>query len=158
MDWMTPLLALLTTGVLILLASRFGARTVAVTPKRPPPPTGLLHCSFCGKSQREVRKLIAGPTVYICEECIGLCNDIIAEEIDRDTKRDEGSLGPEPTPPPPKMPDRGRLRQIAHDLSGAADTLRRIWIIEESESATIIHAMADRIASLAKALRAEASP
>ena len=39
-----------------------------------------LCCSFCGKSQREVRKLIAGPTVYICDECIELCNDIIAEE------------------------------------------------------------------------------
>jgi ATP-dependent Clp protease ATP-binding subunit ClpX len=39
-----------------------------------------LSCSFCGKGQREVRKLIAGPTVYICDECIELCNDIIAEE------------------------------------------------------------------------------
>jgi ATP-dependent Clp protease ATP-binding subunit ClpX len=39
-----------------------------------------LHCSFCGKSQRDVRKLIAGPSVYICDECIELCNDIIAEE------------------------------------------------------------------------------
>jgi ATP-dependent Clp protease ATP-binding subunit ClpX len=38
-----------------------------------------LHCSFCGKSQREVRKLIAGPTVFICDECIELCKDIIAE-------------------------------------------------------------------------------
>ncbi len=37
-----------------------------------------LSCSFCGKSQREVKKLIAGPTVYICDECIELCNDIIA--------------------------------------------------------------------------------
>ncbi len=42
-----------------------------------------LHCSFCGKSQKEVKKLIAGPTVYICDECIELCNDIIAEEGDR---------------------------------------------------------------------------
>jgi ATP-dependent Clp protease ATP-binding subunit ClpX len=39
-----------------------------------------LHCSFCGKGQREVKKLIAGPTVYICDECIELCNDIIEEE------------------------------------------------------------------------------
>ena len=43
---------------------------------------GSLVCSFCGKSQKEVRKLIAGPTVYICDECIGLCNDIIAEEFE----------------------------------------------------------------------------
>jgi ATP-dependent Clp protease ATP-binding subunit ClpX len=42
-----------------------------------------LCCSFCGKSQKEVRKLIAGPTVYICDECIELCNDIIAEEYDQ---------------------------------------------------------------------------
>ncbi len=42
-----------------------------------------LSCSFCGKSQREVRKLIAGPTVYICDECIELCNDIIAEETNK---------------------------------------------------------------------------
>ncbi len=41
---------------------------------------GNLCCSFCGKNQREVKKLIAGPTVYICDECIELCNDIIAEE------------------------------------------------------------------------------
>jgi ATP-dependent Clp protease ATP-binding subunit ClpX len=45
---------------------------------------GNLSCSFCGKSQKEVKKLIAGPTVYICDECIGLCNDIIAEEVEKD--------------------------------------------------------------------------
>jgi ATP-dependent Clp protease ATP-binding subunit ClpX len=43
------------------------------------------RCSFCGKSQEQVRKLIAGPEVYICDECIGLCNDIILEELDDDT-------------------------------------------------------------------------
>ncbi len=42
--------------------------------------TGTLFCSFCGKGQEEVKKLIAGPTAYICDECITLCNDIIAEE------------------------------------------------------------------------------
>ena len=42
-----------------------------------------LSCSFCGKSQKEVKKLIAGPSVYICDECIGLCNDIIAEELEQ---------------------------------------------------------------------------
>ncbi|NIS61971.1 MAG: ATP-dependent Clp protease ATP-binding subunit ClpX [Proteobacteria bacterium] len=44
----------------------------------------VLHCSFCGKSQDEVRKLIAGPTVYICDECIELCNEIIAEESEEE--------------------------------------------------------------------------
>jgi ATP-dependent Clp protease ATP-binding subunit ClpX len=42
----------------------------------------ILKCSFCGKGQKEVRKLIAGPTVYICDECVGLCNEIMAEEIE----------------------------------------------------------------------------
>ena len=41
----------------------------------------LLYCSFCGKSQHEVKKLIAGPSVFICNECVDLCNDIIKEEI-----------------------------------------------------------------------------
>ena len=41
-------------------------------------------CSFCGKNQDEVRKLIAGPIVYICDECIDLCNDIIAEEVEQE--------------------------------------------------------------------------
>ena len=42
----------------------------------------LLKCSFCGKSQKQVKKLIAGPGVYICDECIDLCNDIIEDESD----------------------------------------------------------------------------
>ena len=54
-----------------------------------------LSCSFCGKGQREVRKLIAGPTVYICDECIKLCNDIIAEESEREEARPAVAL---PTP------------------------------------------------------------
>jgi ATP-dependent Clp protease ATP-binding subunit ClpX len=41
----------------------------------------MLYCSFCGKSQHEVRKLIAGPSVFICDECVELCNDIIREEV-----------------------------------------------------------------------------
>ncbi|XXF79876.1 ATP-dependent Clp protease ATP-binding subunit ClpX [Myxococcaceae bacterium GXIMD 01537] len=56
-----------------------------------------LCCSFCGKSQKEVKKLIAGPTVYICDECIGLCNDIIAEEIDRDESKDTKLRIPRPS-------------------------------------------------------------
>ena len=43
-----------------------------------------LSCSFCGKSQKDVKKLIAGPTVYICDECVQLCNDIIEEEWARE--------------------------------------------------------------------------
>jgi ATP-dependent Clp protease ATP-binding subunit ClpX len=55
-----------------------------------------LSCSFCGKSQREVKKLIAGPTVYICDECIELCNDIIAEEYGREESHAQASRVPKP--------------------------------------------------------------
>jgi ATP-dependent Clp protease ATP-binding subunit ClpX len=53
---------------------------------------GVLKCSFCGKSQNDVRKLIAGPTVYICDECVELCNDIIAEEWEEERSREIRSL------------------------------------------------------------------
>lgn len=53
----------------------------------------LLYCSFCGKSQHEVRKLIAGPSVFVCDECVDLCNDIIREEIqEKDTESTERKL------------------------------------------------------------------
>ena len=56
----------------------------------------ILYCSFCGKSQHEVRKLIAGPTVFICDECVELCMDIIKEESkDTFVKHQDGL-------PPPK--------------------------------------------------------
>lgn len=51
-----------------------------------------LHCSFCGKSQSEVTKLIAGPTVFICNECVSLCDDIIKEELKEATKEEVSSL------------------------------------------------------------------
>ena len=52
----------------------------------------LLYCSFCGKSQTEVRKLIAGPSVYVCDECVELCNDIIRDELQEDNEFTEGEL------------------------------------------------------------------
>jgi ATP-dependent Clp protease ATP-binding subunit ClpX len=52
----------------------------------------ILYCSFCGKSQHEVRKLIAGPSVYICDECVELCNDIIREELEESGVRDRENL------------------------------------------------------------------
>jgi ATP-dependent Clp protease ATP-binding subunit ClpX len=55
-----------------------------------------LCCSFCGKSQKEVKKLIAGPTVYICDECISLCNDIIAEELEKEDALGELASIPKP--------------------------------------------------------------
>ena len=55
----------------------------------------ILYCSFCGKSQHEVRKLIAGPSVYICDECVELCNDIIREELEESSLAEREQL---PTP------------------------------------------------------------
>ena len=55
----------------------------------------LLYCSFCGKSQHEVRKLIAGPSVYICDECVELCNDIIREEMQEQSASSSTKGGPQ---------------------------------------------------------------
>jgi len=52
----------------------------------------LLYCSFCGKSQHEVRKLIAGPSVFICDECVDLCNDIITDEMQDQADTGESAL------------------------------------------------------------------
>ena len=57
----------------------------------------LLYCSFCGKNQQEVRKLIAGPSVFICDECIELCNDIIRDESNNEQSA-RGARGDLPTP------------------------------------------------------------
>jgi ATP-dependent Clp protease ATP-binding subunit ClpX len=57
--------------------------------------TKMLYCSFCGKGQGEVKKLIAGPTVFICNECVALCDDIIKEELKEATKETAIEL---PTP------------------------------------------------------------
>ncbi len=68
----------------------------------------LLKCSFCGKSQKQVKKLIAGPGVYICDECIDLCNEIIEEEFSSGTDLDVLEELPKPTSafkPPPAARD-----------------------------------------------------
>ena len=54
-----------------------------------------LRCSFCGKSKESVKKFISGPSVYICNECISLCNEILAEEEEREAVE---SVVPSPTP------------------------------------------------------------
>lgn len=76
------------TGV---LEDHFKLSYFASTEEENKEPSRLIACSWCGKAQDEVRKLIAGPTVYICDECIDLCNDIIAEEyrLDEGEKRKE---------------------------------------------------------------------
>ena len=60
----------------------------------------LLYCSFCGKSQHEVRKLIAGPSVFVCDECVELCNDIIREEM-----QEKSSTGGDKLPKPQEIND-----------------------------------------------------
>ena len=58
---------------------------------------GTLFCSFCGKSQHEVRKLIAGPSVFVCDECVELCNDIIREEMQQEESVDGDTYLPVPS-------------------------------------------------------------
>jgi len=77
---------------------------------------GNLSCSFCGKSQKEVKKLIAGPTVYICDECIALCNDIIAEEVEKD----EPTSGSDPLPKPVE------IKSILDDYVVGQDRAKKI--------------------------------
>jgi ATP-dependent Clp protease ATP-binding subunit ClpX len=74
----------------------------------------LLYCSFCGKSQHEVRKLIAGPSVFICDECVELCNDIIREEIQQ-ADGQKGASSDLPTP---------------HEISGILDQ----YVIGQSQA------------------------
>src|SRR5918996_455180 len=77
----------------------------------------LLYCSFCGKSQHEVRKLIAGPSVFICDECIELCNDIIREE----TQGEHGSKGAKSDLPVPH-----EIRGILDQYVIGQDTAKKI--------------------------------
>ena len=67
----------------------------------------LLYCSFCGKSQHEVRKLIAGPSVFICDECVELCNDLIREEVQEGGEAKESSDLPVPQEIKPWVSDQG---------------------------------------------------
>ena len=65
-------------------------------PETPPPtPKLTMYCSFCGKSQYEVAKLIAGPAVFICDECTRLCQKIIEAETEADAKRDAAAAKPD---------------------------------------------------------------
>ena len=75
----------------------------------------LLYCSFCGKTQHEVRKLIAGPSVFICDECVDLCNDIIREEM-QDSVGDESGYLPKPT----------EINQILNEYVIGQDIAKRV--------------------------------
>ncbi|MEQ1882746.1 MAG: ATP-dependent Clp protease ATP-binding subunit ClpX, partial [Burkholderiales bacterium] len=80
----------------------------------------LLYCSFCGKSQHEVRKLIAGPSVFICDECIELCNDIIREESRAETT----GKGPKSDLPVPH-----EIREILDQYVIGQDTAKKILAV-----------------------------
>ena len=82
--------------------------------------SGQLTCSFCGKSQDEVKKLIAGPTVYICDECIELCNDIILEEsrLEDASQSDAG-----------KLPKPSEIKEILDDYVIGQDRAKRVLAV-----------------------------
>ena len=80
----------------------------------------LLYCSFCGKSQHEVRKLIAGPSVFVCDECIELCNDIIKEEGDTTTAGQ---------PAKDKLPTPHEIRSILDQYVIGQDKAKRILAV-----------------------------
>jgi hypothetical protein len=99
-----------------------------------------LVCSFCGKNQDEVRKLIAGPAVYICDECIDLCNDIIAEECnDQQAGTEQATASEESTREPicafcnePRNPE--KLVPIAAGMRFCTTCIQAIHtVIEERE-------------------------
>jgi hypothetical protein len=82
-------------AVFIWLSLRVCTRQTPMAEKKGTSSEKLLYCSFCGKSQHEVKKLIAGPSVFICDECIELCNDIIRDELPPSRRKGAGDL---PTP------------------------------------------------------------
>ena len=77
----------------------------------------VLYCSFCGKSQHEVKKLIAGPSVFICDECIDLCNDIIRDEVSQEA--------PEATPPKSELPIPSEIKQSLDNYVIGQDIAKR---------------------------------
>ena len=78
-----------------------------------------LYCSFCGKSQHEVRKLIAGPTVFICDECVELCMDIIREEAKAGVAKSGEGV---PTP--------AKICQILDDYVIGQDVAKRVYLLQ----------------------------
>jgi hypothetical protein len=74
-----------------ILAAKIDAAQPRADVQKPAEHGNLLYCSFCGKNQHEVRKLVAGPAVYICDECVDLCTDIVDDQLLRLVEGDEDS-------------------------------------------------------------------
>ena len=74
-----------------ILSAKIDAAQPRAGSQKPAQPDNLLYCSFCGKSQHKVRKLVAGPAVYICDECVYLCTDMVDEQLLRLVEGDEVS-------------------------------------------------------------------
>ncbi len=94
----------------------------------------ILHCSFCGKSQHEVKKLIAGPSVFICDECIDLCNDIIREEVGAD---DKGNISSE-------LPTPREIRSILDQYVIGQDQAKKILAVAVYNHYKRLHADGDK--------------
>ena len=100
------------------------------------PPPSVFRCSFCNKSQREVEKLIAGPTVYICSECVEICNDILRENrmLMPEPRAVSGASEPEPegeilaNPPVDPRPVRCRLCGMMSVLEFLSPVRNRGWL------------------------------
>lgn len=107
-----------------------------------------LSCSFCAKAQRDVQKLIAGPGIYICDECVRLCDEIIASE--QELKDGKPVLSPgEPS-------QRVRLEIIARTVREVANDLRNQWISARPDVVQSVLTLADHLESIEGAVRAEA--
>jgi ATP-dependent Clp protease ATP-binding subunit ClpX len=96
-------------------------------------PKHTMYCSFCGKSQHEVKKLIAGPAVFICNDCVGLCDKILAAETEADAKRTAAGAKPDFATPDTYPPERllGLLasaetafERVGEQVQHYVDTLR----------------------------------
>ena len=94
---------------------------------RPTDTNEQLLCSFCGKSQRQVKKLIAGPGVYICDECIDLCNEIIDEELTTPVQLDLDNLPRPKEISPEQAVARDKLWTPEKESEAAAAKPTTIW-------------------------------
>jgi hypothetical protein len=117
-----------------ILSAKIDAAQPRADAQKPAERDNLLYCSFCGRSQHEVSKLVAGPAVYICDECVDLCTDVVDEQLLRLIEGDEGSARAMSTDRllhyvqhATKVVERNRL---------VLQRIERMLVLRENESAT----------------------